>query len=84
MSKCKSCGAEISWVETITGRKMPVNMDCVMLVPAKNGDTLIVTDVGSVIRGWRVGDAYEGRDAVVGQTSHFATCPQSEQWKKVK
>jgi hypothetical protein len=82
MSKCRSCNAEISWVETAMGKKMPVNMDFVMLVPAKDGDTLIVTSVGSVVRGWRVGDAYEGRDAVIGQTSHFATCPHSGNWRK--
>lgn len=29
MSKCKSCGAEVVWVEMESGKKMPIDADSV-------------------------------------------------------
>jgi hypothetical protein len=53
---CGSCGAEIIWVRTSTGRPMPVEVET-----ANEGD-----------------ETYEpGR-----HVSHFAHCPQADQWRK--
>lgn len=82
MAKCRSCGTDIDWITTRLGKKIPLNMDGYMMVPAKDGDRVGVTSDGRVIIGIRVGDAYEGEDAVFVRTAHFATCPKASEWRK--
>jgi hypothetical protein len=43
IATCRSCGAEVLWVETKRGKRAPLNAD---------------------------------------GTSHFANCPQADQWRK--
>ena len=37
MPKCKSCHAEIKWVEMATGKKMPLNAKPMQMVQVKEG-----------------------------------------------
>jgi hypothetical protein len=80
MPKCKSCGTNIRWVETKIGKAMPVDGTIINVVPGP-GSTIIVTAEGHIVRGIQVGDAHEG-GYLTGYTSHFATCPQAEKWRR--
>lgn len=68
MSACKSCGAAIVWVRTESGRVMPVDLH-----PTNRGNVVI-----------RNGVAYVGaqQDDAPRYTSHFATCPDAEGWRR--
>ena len=66
-SNCRSCGAEIRWVLTTAGRRMPVDAEP-HLVMVSTGETLL-TD-GPLVK-----PAY-------GYTSHFATCPHAAQHRR--
>jgi hypothetical protein len=57
MSECRSCGAEIVWVVTDSGKRIPVDAET-----ATEGDT-----------------EFEPR---AGHVSHFATCPDTNKWRK--
>ena len=64
---CRSCGEAISWV-TIkkSGKKMPVNGEVVLTRTTTDQET------------WRpVGTLDTGMTP-----SHFATCPQSAEWRQ--
>ena len=79
MSKCKSCGTEIKWIKTISGRNMPVDAEAISFV--QGGEELFVTEGGSVIHGTRVtGDP--PLNVRTGYISHFATCPHASQHRK--
>ena len=79
MSKCKSCGKEIRWVKTFSGKTMPVDAEKVFFY-AGDGKDIFVTTNGAVIHGTRV-DKYDGA-ARVGFISHFATCPDADSYRK--
>ena len=69
--RCRSCGADIYWIETAAGKKHPINAK-----PKKMWvQQLSVGSLGQThkIGIWKMEDAYE---------SHFGTCPQSASWKK--
>lgn len=78
-SKCRSCGAEIMWIETKKGKKMPLDAEPLHqqeLDPKLTYATF--TDTGEY-------RCYKGDEiAVLSKplyTSHFATCPQSDDWR---
>jgi hypothetical protein len=79
MAKCKSCGAEINFIETVAGKKMPVDYTPVYYVPDGDGKDTIVTVRGETVKGrivndrdWSVGAI---KDIVrIGHTPHFASC----------
>ncbi len=48
--KCKSCGADITWIETQNGRSMPCNFPAVKYQANRKGKSQIVTVTGRVIR----------------------------------
>lgn len=86
MSKCKSCGAEIIWVKTKSGKSMPCdaqrkyfheNGDLGFHYDDKEMETFITED-GETKRGWE--DEYAGDYA--GYTPHWATCPNANQHRK--
>ena len=79
MANCKSCGAEIKWIKTFSGKSMPVDAEK-MYFYAGDGKELFVTENGAVIHGRRV-DLYDGA-ARVGYISHFATCPNADQRRR--
>ena len=57
MSKCRSCGEEIVWLKTDSGKNIPVDADTVADKDAEIFDSKQMT-------------------------SHFATCPDANKWRK--
>lgn len=80
ISVCRGCGKLIDWIRTNGGKKMPVDMDPVPFVADRNGTEFFVRRDGSVTAGRRA----EGKDtrAETGYTSHFATCPKADDFRK--
>jgi hypothetical protein len=75
MARCKSCNADITWVITTRGKKMPVDAS-----PVLNGNLALEFKNGG----------YESRPATDEDRklkrqlyiSHFATCPQGPSWRE--
>lgn len=80
MSKCKSCGAEIIWIKTKSGKAMPCNAQKIAYrntLPATGGGITLVTPDGRITRG-----EYDPTSDVFGYESHFATCPAAAAHRK--
>jgi hypothetical protein len=76
--KCGSCDAPIIWARTLTGRSMPVDAE-----PSDSGTVLLELRQGFVRA--TVYDAVTALSlAPVRElrTSHFATCPDADKWRK--
>jgi len=82
-TKCRSCDAPILFIKTKNGKTMPVNAEPVWIRKDAAGKTYIKSD-GSFITGEIVGDAYDDPEnkPVEAYVSHFATCPQAENFRK--
>jgi hypothetical protein len=70
-SRCRSCGAPVVWRRhRVTGKPMPLNAE-----PTPDGDFVLDAD----------GEHYhaaEPETTLARHLSHFATCPQSREWRK--
>lgn len=80
MSICKSCGAEIRWIETKTGKMMPVNPYPHIYKRNTKGPCVLVTAAGEVVRCEPVEDGAQADG--VGYVSHFATCPAAAEHRQ--
>lgn len=83
-SKCRSCGADILWAKTRTGKNMPVDaVPDMRPADRKGGDFVLATRGGEY--GTLHTEKYDPRfhDAKRNRyTSHFATCPKSDAHRK--
>lgn len=88
MAKCGSCQAPVVWVETESGKRMPIDRDPVPADAERPGN-LIKTGVTEVMRNGR----HETVPTVMvvkpddptpaaRYISHFATCPNSKSHRK--
>jgi hypothetical protein len=68
--KCRSCGAVIVWARTVADRLMPLDAE-----PVADGNIVLVN-------GMAVSTANDDPAGQLHYKSHFATCPQSDQWRK--
>jgi hypothetical protein len=73
MAECRSCGAEIVWARTPSGKLMPLDPERVLggtieLDPDEDA-SLVTRFVGK-------------RDGQPHYVSHFATCPQASQHRR--
>lgn len=75
MEKCRSCKAEILWVITQKGKRMPVDKE-----PTENGN-LELHDQGQYRPPLAIVHSVKA-PGVLRYISHFATCPQSKQHRK--
>lgn len=77
---CSSCGAEVVWVKTRTGKKMPVDA---LATPDGNVVITRLEDSGE-LRGVVLTVEEMASNAWAGRrhTSHFATCPQADAHRK--
>ena len=84
-AKCRGCGKEILWIWTKGGMKMPVDPEPVWVLKETGGDTFVTRD-GRIIIGRKIGDAWDGPEAMVEEcfVSHFATCPVGGQFRNRK
>ena len=74
MAACRTCEAPIVWVESqSTGKPMPMD-----LAPDPKG--------GFVIIGGKARKATADDDRLARErfTSHFATCPDANQWRSAR
>lgn len=67
--QCRSCRAEIGWLVTTAGKRMPVDPTPLSIHPTPEGGDVVVRPNGSTVRG------VLGPGGLLGYTSHFATCP---------
>jgi hypothetical protein len=81
MSKCRGCGAEISWVRTRGGKMIPVNPRPVYIVDGTGRD-IVVTQDGSVANGIISPDGKVPPGKRAGWITHFATCPLAREFRR--
>ena len=74
MSECRSCGEQIIWTVTSTGKKMPVDADTSSEGTFRLEESGDQMDVVAVF-------AKKGSEPEL-HVSHFATCPDRSSWRK--
>ena len=73
MSRCKSCGAEIKWIKTASGKSMPCDAKPISYrIDTHYGNLTLITPDGRVAKG-----VYDPGSDKIGYVSHFATCPNA-------
>ena len=77
---CRACGAEIVWIKTLGGKSMPCDAGQVAYWQKPGGSAKIVTKNGEVLSAELEGDPQTATG--VGYISHFATCPDRDQFRK--
>ena len=77
MSKCKTCGAEIIWLPTLGGKNMPCDAKPIPYTEDPSGSLTLVTSDGRVVKA--KADICSDK---MGYTSHFATCPDADRWRR--
>ena len=79
ITTCKSCGAEIVWVETANGKRMPCDAAEVAYWARPKAKGRVMLGTGYVIscdfRG-------EGPPTGLGRVPHWATCPNADRHRK--
>ena len=83
---CRGCGAEVIWIRTAAGMKMPVDAEPVWIRTEPGGNTFVKKD-GKIAFGRKIGDAYEAEEGdILAEVfeSHFATCQVGGQFKNRK
>lgn len=79
LAKCRSCTAAIIWAETVKGKRMTVDA-----APADGGNIRLEYRRGDVPPLAHVVPKVErgnyGDES--WYTSHFATCPQADEWRR--
>lgn len=69
IAKCRSCGADIIWARTSSGRNIPVDAD-----PTPDGNVEL-TGTTVVVHPGPVPD-------LELRMAHHATCPQAAEWRR--
>lgn len=86
VTKCKSCGRDITWIKTTRGRVMPCDYPAVDYQKNERSKDIIVLENGEVIHGTVVKHNLSNKLQMVvdgqGYISHFATCPNAAQFRK--
>jgi len=72
MNTCRGCGKEIVWAETQHGKKVPLDPKALVFsVMSENGKMIAVSLTG-----------HRGPAGDLIMTSHFATCPNANDFHK--
>ena len=86
ITKCKSCGAPITWIKTKNGRVMPCNVPAVDYQENYKGTDTVVTNNGRVLRVMVFKTpSPSGLQPIIdgkGYISHFATCPYANKYRR--
>ena len=80
MAKCKSCGAEIAWIETVGGKKMPCGAQMVTYWERAKAKGKIITPNGEVLSCVFEGELSKATG--IGYVPHWATCPNAERHRR--
>lgn len=79
--RCRSCAAPMFWAETSNGKRIPLDQQ-----PVHDGNMRILLRPGLIPLAFSLkeleGFAYTDKVSPGAYVSHFATCPQSKQWRK--
>lgn len=86
MAKCRACGAEIGFIKTQKGTTTPVKEPGAWVTTDPEGIPFVLQD-GSVVKAKQVEgpvtqDTAKEAGYKMGYTSHFATCPCADQFRK--
>ena len=79
-SRCRGCGAPLTWVGTPKGKYIPCDPPFIPYWKDNKGDTMIVNGNGEVIRCFLEGDPDKVTDA--GRMPHWATCPEADMFRR--
>lgn len=82
-SKCRSCRQDVLWAEWPSGKRMPVDAVPDMRPPPKGGALVLSLRGGG--HGQLLVEKYDPakHDKKRNRyTSHFATCPQGDDWRR--
>lgn len=82
MARCRSCGAEIVWMKTKAGKKMPCDPGLVPFWAKLKAKEKVVTQEGDVVSCLLDGDTEEMTG--LGRIPHWATCPTDDQHRRRK
>lgn len=77
MARCKFCGREIDWINSLEGKSIPVDQDPVFVIEGGGPDTFL-DDMGATITGHQAGPKEERRDLHVAFVPHRRTCPWAD------
>lgn len=82
--KCRSCGADIVWIKTTSGKSMPCDATAVPYQNNERGKDVIVLENGEVIHASVVKLSGVLTPIIDGEgyRSHFATCPFAKLHRK--
>ena len=79
MSKCRSCNAEIVWIQTPKGKWIPC--DAGLIAYKEGGNELLVKDDGSTVRCTTV---FEEKADGMARMAHWATCPGADKFRRAE
>lgn len=80
MSRCRGCGAEISWIRMKSGKMIPVDPSPTFIVDGTGTDVVVTSD-GIIANGIPCpGEPPAGKR--LGWVSHFATCPMAGRFRR--
>lgn len=80
MATCSGCGAQIIWIQTQRGKKMPCDPKPVPYWAKEKAPGKVVTPAGALVSCEFTGDLATATG--VGYIPHWATCPKSKAFKK--
>lgn len=80
-TKCRSCGAEIGFIKTVAGRTMPVDAKSVRFAKGSGKEVFVLLN-GEVVHGTSLQEGQADPEEMIGYTSHFATCPAADRFRK--
>jgi len=88
VSRCRACDAQIVWAVTEGGRRMPVDAELrpdgnIVLVHREVGRPPTVRVVGKPERDELAAQAARRGEELRLFVSHFASCPEAEQFRRV-
>ena len=81
MRQCKACGAQIIWIKTPGGKSMPCDAQPVTYQAQSKAKDKIVTQNGEVIS-CIIGPEDINEATGIGYVPHWATCPNSDKFRK--
>ncbi len=82
MAKCKGCGADIIWIQTLGGKSIPCDPQPVTYWEKAKAPGKVVTPNGEVLSCVFEGDPDKATG--IGYISHWSTCPCAERFRKEK
>lgn len=80
MARCKGCGADIIWIQTLGGKSIPCDPQPVTYWEKAKAPGKVVTPHGEVLSCVFEGDPDKATG--IGYISHWSTCPCAERFRR--